>query len=100
LVVDITGDGVVFGAAGKGPSLSRSLARGCGHLHVEGVFESIGGVFPVLESVVIAAEEGEVVEDGFASVGPVGFVVHITPFRRPATTVGCAVAVSGDSRSA
>jgi hypothetical protein len=48
--------------------------------------------------VVVAAEETEVVDDGFAAVDPPDDVVDVAPFRGAATAVGDTVAVSdGDS---
>jgi hypothetical protein len=60
------------------------------------------GVFASLfmdQGVVVAAEETEVVENCFASVGPEDNVVDVTPAGRPATAGSGAVTVSGDDGS-
>ena len=58
------------------------------------------GLLFVGEGVVVAAEETEVVEDGFASVCPEDNVVDVAPAGGSATARSGAVAVSGDDGSA
>lgn len=83
---------------GEGSPLGFGLARG-GGLVLEGLFEALRGVLLVGEGVVVAAEEGEVLEDCFASVGPVDDVVDVAPVGGSAASAPGAVAVSGDDGS-
>jgi len=58
------------------------------------------GVLFVDEGVVISAEETQVVEDSFASVGPEDDVVDVAPSRGPGAPGVGAVTVSGDDSPA
>ncbi len=56
----------------------------------------LNGVCPVTERVVESAKQAEIVEIGFAAVGPVVDVMDVTPGGISSTTWVLAVAVSGD----
>jgi hypothetical protein len=54
------------------------------------------GIVAVGEGVVVSAEEDQIFEFGFASVGPVDFVVGVTPSGGASAPGVLAMAVPGD----